>query len=492
MKAFLFAVLIFPYYLFAQNQDRLANPQEEFLQKEGSLISVKIVIGEPLRLYITGKEQAKINFSDLKLTVRRVLPQPREELTLNRLESHYEIPVKLDPGQRNDFEITAQMDRKSEKLVFKIDPKESTFLQTKDTMNKFLQEFTALKKFFSSEAAFLDPKNQEEISRRLKNFVGLAKQTRHDAMLNHPNFKFSRDVLESHLIEAERIFRLGNKNYARWQLASTASVCMSCHTQMPTESRKIKDFKSIDSMKSLFEQAEFLFTTHAFDEALRLYDRIIDEYPQNKAELQDVETSLERQLAYFSRITRNPQTGMQKFQTHSENKSLPESIQVKIKSWMKQFQAWDKQKVPDPKTATEEQILKYARKNIETQWTSQMMDAGNPSLLTYLRVSGVLYEYLKSNPATKATPEILYWLSICDRSISNTFFFSLADLYLKECMIKYPSHPIAQKCYREYEAEMIMGYTGSRGTHLPQEVKEELLNLKKHVESAGKVPIRGH
>lgn len=492
MKSFLFICLFFPFSIFAQTQDRLANPQEEILQKEGSLISVKIVVGEPLRLYITGKEQAKINLTDLKLTVRRVLPKPRQELTLNRLESHFEIPVKLDPGQSNDFEVTAEVQKKTEKLVFKISPKESTFLQTKETMNKFLQEFTALKKFYASEAEFVDPKNQEEISRRLKNFASLAKQTRHDAMLNHPNFKFSRDVLERHLSETERIFRLGNKSYARWQLASTASVCMSCHTQMPTASRNIQDFKSIDSMKSLFEQAEFLFTTHAFDEAIKLYDRVIDDYPQNKAELQHVESSLERQLAYFSRVTRDPKMAIEKFQNHAANKNLPEHIKVKIQSWLKQFGSWDKQKAPDPKKATEDQILKYARKNIETQWTTQMMDPGNPSLVTYLRVSGILYEYLKNNPTTKATPEILYWLSICDRSISNTFFFSLADLYLKECMIRYPSHPMAKKCYKEYEAEMVLGYTGSSGTHLPDEVKEELLNLKKHVDSGGKVQLREH
>ncbi len=363
--------------------------------------------------------------------------------------------------------------------------------QTKDVMNKFMAEFTALKKFFVSEAAFTDPKNAEEITRRLKNFVQLAKDSRHDPVLSKDNFKFSRDVLEKHLSETERIFRLGNKSYARWQMASTASVCMSCHTQMPAPSRGIQDFNKFEAHTSDFDQAEFLFTTHAFDSAMELYDKVIDGYPKNKADQTVVVTALERQLAYYSRVTRDSSAAIKKMKSHSQNTALPENVRTKIAAWVKQFQQWDKQTAPDPKKATAEQVLAYARKNIETQWTSQGIDAGNPSLITYLRVSGILYEFLKNNQRSTATPEILYWLSICDRSINNTFFYSLADLYLRECMIRYPSSPIAKKCYQEYEAEMILGYTGSGGTHLPDEVKAELLNLKKHVDSAGKVELRG-
>lgn len=485
--------LSLPFFLFARPGDfQNTDPQQETLQKEGQLLSMKLVLGEPLRLYVAGKEHGKIDLSKLKLKIRRIPSRAgSSELMYSRLENHIEIPATLDSEKATNIEVTAELEEKKEKVTFTIDPKTSRYLQTKEMMNSFLTEFTALKKFFVSETAFNDPKNSEEIGRRLKKFAQLAKETRHDPMLRQVNFKFSRDVLEKHLAETERVYRLGNKSYARWQLASTASVCMGCHTQMPSESRHIQDFKKFDSMASSFDQAEFLFTTHAFDRAMELYDQVIDGYPKNKSSLDDLETSLERQIAYFSRVLRDPVKALEKMQIHAKNSGLPENVKVKIGAWIKQFQNWEKQANLDPKTATAEQVIKFARKNIQNQWTTQMMAPGNPSLVTYLRVSGILYEFLKNNPSSKETPEILYWLSICDRSLSNTFFYSLADLYLRECMIQYPSSSIAKKCYSEYEAEMVLGYTGSSGTHLPEEVKAELQNLKKHVDSGGKVELRG-
>lgn len=362
---------------------------------------------------------------------------------------------------------------------------------TQKIMNDFLNELTGLKEYFISEEKFVDPKNSSEISKRLKSFASLASQTKHDPTLRQENFKFSREILEKHIIETERVFRLGNKSYARWQLAATASICMSCHTQMPSESRALKDFENLKPFPSDFERAEFLFTTHAFDKSMDLYDKVIDGYPKNKISLDQVETALERQVAYYSRIKRDPQTALAKMNEHLKNPALTPPLTERIKSWNSQFQAWNQSKAFDPQRATEKQVLAFAKKNIETDWKVDMVSVGEPNLVRNLRTSGLLYEYLQNHPSAKSVPEILYWLAVSERTLNRNFFFSLSDLYLRECMSRYPASPIAKKCYDEYEAEMILGYTGSRGTELPDEVKAELLNFKNWVDSKGQVKVKG-
>ena len=42
----------------------------------------------------------------------------------------------------------------------------------------------------------------------------------------------------------------------------------------------------------------------------------------------------------------------------------------------------------------------------------------------------------------------------------------------------------------QYEAEMIFGYTGSSGIHVPAEVSADLDRLKKLVETGGKLEMR--
>lgn len=357
-------------------------------------------------------------------------------------------------------------------------------------MNQFLGQLTALKKYFISESKFVDPKNNLEIASHLTKFSRFAREAHHDPTLSQENFKFSRQVLEEHITDTERVFKIGNKSYARWRLASTISVCMNCHTQVATSNRSFREFGNFKIFSSKFDQAEFLFVTRAYDKANELYDVIIDEYPKNKNKPEQVQTALERQVAYFSRIKKNPTDALSKMKSHQKNKELPEYLHLNIAAWISQFEIWEKQTTFDAKTATDNQIIEYTQKNIEAKWTTPMMAASNPNLVMYLRVSGILYDYLQTHPQSKITAQVLYWLAICDRSIDNTFFYSLADLYLRECITKYPTDPVAKKCLKEYEAEMIFGYTGSSGIHLPAEVSADLDRLKKLVETGGKLEMR--
>jgi hypothetical protein len=99
--------------------------------------------------------------------------------------------------------------------------------------------------------------------------------------------------------------------------------------------------------------------------------------------------------------------------------------------------------------------------------------------ITLLVASGVLSKYITDNPLSPQAPEILYWLSLAERRLSSTYFFSLSDLYLKDCITLYPKSPYAKKCYQEYEDNITFGFSGSKGTDIPIEEKQELDRLKR-------------
>lgn len=365
-------------------------------------------------------------------------------------------------------------------------------VETKALMAQYLMHLTSLKRYLISDEKFSDPKNAKEIETNLKEFARLAKSAAHDPTLNQENFKFSRQVLEQSIVESERAFRLGRKSYARWQLNSAVNVCMSCHTQLPSSNRVFTNFKDPSIFTSKFDRAEFLFATRVFDRSMDLYDESIKGFPDNQISIFQIETALERQVAYFTRIIRNPAAGILKLKEHQKNKLLPEFLQNNIKVWMAQLSVEEKQTPFDPRSATDKQIIEYAAKNIESDSKQNTFDATNPRLVTYLVVSGMLFEFLEKHPQSAVTPQVLYWLAMCERSIENNFFFSLSDLYLRECVTKYPADPIAKKCYNQYELEITLGYTGSGGTRVPLEVKQDLEALKQLVDSKGKVDILKH
>ena len=95
-----------------------------------------------------------------------------------------------------------------------------------------------------------------------------------------------------------------------------------------------------------------------------------------------------------------------------------------------------------------------------------------------LIVSGVLGNYLQQNPNTKLTAEVLYWEGLTENRIGKNIFFTLGDLYLKECITRYPRAAIAKKCFKEYKDEMTLRFTGSIGTNIPKSKQQELKRLE--------------
>lgn len=351
---------------------------------------------------------------------------------------------------------------------------------TKSKMHELLVHIEALRPLMNDEVEFKDKKNEAKVKSHLEELARIIKSAKHDQQLKTPTLSISRQVLEDHFAELERVYRIGNKSYARWMMNSTLPICMSCHTQVPSASRSW-DPISAKGFKDSFEQAEFLFAARNFDKALELYDKVIDGYPKNNLKTQNLDTALERKMAIFSRVKRDFKAGSESIAHSQQNKDLPEYQVRNLAAWKGLFQKQQDRKTPNPQSATDKEIKAYVEAEFKRGLWDKMADAADPRLITNLTVSGVLYEYLTLHPKTELKPDILLWLAQCDRDLQNNFFFSLADLYLRKCINEYSSHPTAKKCYQEYADNIYYSYTGSGGTSFPMEVEKELKELKKKV-----------
>jgi hypothetical protein len=351
----------------------------------------------------------------------------------------------------------------------------------KPTMQQILLHIQALRPFMVSEEKFLDPKNNLKILSHLHELRDLVKNAKHEQILKEPGLRISKQVLEDHLTETERVFKVGNKSFARWELNSTFTICMSCHTQTPSASRGW-NLVGFSDFGSAFDQAEFLFAARDFDLALTRYDQLIDGYPENKLKIADLETAVERKVAIFSRVKRDFVGGLKSIEHSNKNEKLPSATKRNLVAWEGLFRTQSKVLVPNPKTAKDDDIRKYVEKEMKRGLWDALVDANNPRLVTNLTVSGVLYEYLNTHPDSAMKAEVLYWLALCDRALNNNFFYSLADLYLKECIVQFHDQPIAKKCFKEFETNMILSYTGSSGEHVPEDVRTELNQLRHLVE----------
>lgn len=121
MKNFIIAILL---PLVASGQsfvDDPNHPNSTVMRRQGQLVSVEVVVGEPLRIYVVGREEAKLDFSNLTLTVRRLKPYPGKVLSLDKFNNYFTVSEPVDLKKPMDLEVTTKVKGKSETLNFKID-----------------------------------------------------------------------------------------------------------------------------------------------------------------------------------------------------------------------------------------------------------------------------------------------------------------------------------------------------------------------------------
>ncbi len=95
-----------------------------------------------------------------------------------------------------------------------------------------------------------------------------------------------------------------------------------------------------------------------------------------------------------------------------------------------------------------------------------------------LLTSGLLSNYLFEHPTSRKAAEISFWIGWSEKYLKRESFFGSGDLFLKQCIKKYPKSPMAKECLKEYKESIEFEFSGSSGTKIPQDIKYEIDNLE--------------
>jgi tetratricopeptide (TPR) repeat protein len=355
--------------------------------------------------------------------------------------------------------------------------------EVKAVMDQLLQQVFILKPFIASQTSFSDPANSAQISDALKKMVALSKEVKHEERINRTGFQVSAAVLTQQLEQVENVFSKGNKDYALGNLRSTLGVCMSCHTQLPAVSTRFTTLNQTQTLSNPFQEAEFLFLIRNFDNAMTLYGELIAGYPLNKAQLDDIETAVNRQIFYYVRVARDLQALSVALQRDSDNQHLPAQLQKQIKGFRTAVDEIPDKKYPQFTNTQSNDLRKYAEEVLNAEAYGEFSLDSPQDVLAALKLSSVLYEYLNAYPTTPLKPDILYWLSLGERRYHYQSMYSLPDLYLKQCVLEDPKNPVAKLCFATYEESITVAFTGSGGTHIPPDIAKELNMMRNLVKA---------
>lgn len=365
------------------------------------------------------------------------------------------------------------------------------FKSTKQAMNEIFVAFVDLLPYASNEMKFKDPKAEEYIKERLFKLKSAFQNAKHLKKIKTPGFQPSFEIVSDHLEQTYETFSTQNKIFARNRLKATTKLCISCHSQLPNGlSNTFSSLKGItrDRFSNDYEYADFLFLVRDYTAATRYFKLEIENRIKKNADLRKVhkgssvtyidytiEESLDRLLAINTKVFYKPGKAIGILSKYEDNKELPNALKKEVKEWKKDLKAWEK-KGFNGKLESEAELTKYIKENLE--------DLDNPSHVDLLVSAGALSKFINKYPNSDKVPQVLYHLGRIDYFLEHSYFYSLSDVYLKNCVVNYPKSPYARKCYEQYKDNLELGFTGTAGTNIPKEELQKLKELKAKLRSA--------
>lgn len=261
-----------------------------------------------------------------------------------------------------------------------------------------------------------------------------------------------------------------------------STACAGCHTQ-DDKAQALSFGKLSPATDDPLQKARFRYITRDYNAALELYDSFLDSRPRLAYDA-GVLDALEGELTIFAQIHRDPERGIKHFRKRLEQSkgSLSRQVRKDIEAWIRGFEEVRKARLKafEPSWTV---LNEYAERYVLPHEGVPIVSAEKDKV-TYLWMRGLLHEYVQAHPADPNMPQILYWLAIVDRVLDYNLYYSLADLYLKECITRYPATETAELCYNEYLRYVEFAYSGSAGQYMPAEVTDELARFRQILDNA--------
>ncbi len=338
---------------------------------------------------------------------------------------------------------------------------------------------------FSEKSAteiFSDQAAQKVIIKNLTNISDSFKTAKHVEFFQKPGFRPSLETINIHIDETISSLKAKHYVFAQSRLKAVSALCVSCHSILSESISKKAFGEAINSEKrnrfeSDFAYANYLFLVLRLAESAHYFEATIDSHLDNSNPnalmSHELYSSFRRVLSIYTKITFNPDKSLAFLKKYQNHKNLNQPLKSVINSWILQLDKWKKF---DPYKI--KSLSSFIEKYLAPLEKYQEKLSTEESDITLLIASGILSKYLTDGSKSLKTSEILYWLAIAERRLSSTYFFSLSDLYLKDCIILYSTSLYAKKCYNEYVENITFGFSGSNGTDIPEEERKEIARLK--------------
>lgn len=327
--------------------------------------------------------------------------------------------------------------------------------------------------------AYADPRNRARIDSALERLA-----TNAGALASHGRQKDAGFAyLGHHLAEDARSiqtsYESGDLERSRFLLQQLTEYCITCHSRLPSPgdaavSEHFVDHGTLAALP-LEERASLLIATRRFDEALATLERLFASRSVHAAELLSPLTDY---LIVSIRVKGDRKRPLETLQTFSRRPDLWRNLRLDVARWIADLKQLSQEELSGADPATAKRLLEEAKTMIS-------FPGDRAALVHYVVASGILHRYAEAH-ARDASPDLAetyYYLGLVESRIGRDYWISQSGMFLESSIRLAPGEPFAEQAYALLEEEIILGYSGSGGVHVPPDLEQNLDELRRLIDT---------
>lgn len=270
----------------------------------------------------------------------------------------------------------------------------------------------------------------------------------------------------------------GHAEYAKSAVRNSVAYCIACHTRTKggVEFPLLKAFTDPLKRASWIERLEFMAASRQFDAVLDEVKKQLKKPTEPPINHLDLERASRVALSIAVRVKKDPKTAETIANTVRNSKASSFAMKEAAKVWLEDIRTWKKD--AKKKYSTDKEMMAAAKTLIEHARAPGATVGGHADV-DYLRASVLMHDLIRQYPSSPLIAEALYMVGLSYDSLRELGLWSLHEMYFLACIDKSPHSELAEKCYKNYETSVTLGYSGSSGVHVPSSVKKHLESVKR-------------
>ena len=340
-------------------------------------------------------------------------------------------------------------------------------------MNEVLP-FVFSEEKFKSRSEFW--RTEKKMARFAKTTHSLSQKQAKKILGDDPYALAMLSQLKDLVTRAHTSFRNRDFNHSRTLFKASVSSCFNCHTrtQFGPDTYYWKNFNVSDLEADQLEKAQLYIALRQFSNAKNsIQSYLLSKEKQNSYN----STAYENGVKLFLTVALRGQESIDEAQKFISQKLRVGLFSMQLEhlltAWQKDLIYWKKNRQKlQPQLKSIRSLLGRSHRNFPQSILN------DESLVKNLLASSLLHKTLMGKVNKKQKAEAYYYLGNIYNSIIISGFWDLPETYFEMCIRYVPKSKLAKKCYKEYRSNIVLGYSGSRGTVIPHFEYEKMEKLR--------------